>query len=156
MILLRSMWTTVFRAFMSFLKDTRSYSFNFIIVIYTIFVSICILLQQNAQRKIFRIFIHNECSFCFVFLTFPFHSILTDDQFKFYNIIHLFCLMVVPKNKIKRREFCCIELDWRISRYFCVIRKSRQTAHPIRHYNFPFSLLTFFWASSFTHFWILK
>lgn len=32
--------------------------------------------QQNAQRKIFRIFIHNECSFLFCFsplYTFPFH-----------------------------------------------------------------------------------
>lgn len=110
-----AMWTTVFRTFMSFLKDSRRILFNFIIfILYThnicLDMHFCYNKTRNEKSLEYSFITNAHFVLFFFYISFSFPS-WTDDQFKFYNIIHLFCLMVVPKNKIKRREFCCI-LNW--------------------------------------------
>ncbi len=78
-------------------------------MIHTQYLSpICILLYNKTrnEKSLEYSFITNA-HFVFLFfsyISFSFHILKTGDQFKFYNIIHLFCLMVVPKNKTKTKK----------------------------------------------------
>lgn len=80
-------------------------------MIHTQYLSpICILLYNKTrnEKSLEYSFITNAHFVFFVFLLhflfIPLHILKTGDQFKFYNIIHLFCLMVVPKNKTKTKK----------------------------------------------------